>query len=247
MIVLLALLAACTPPEEEEDSCPVEVDLDPVTACVVPAGASPDAVDMQAEAQLDLVDAIVLDGGTGAPPSGCVDPAAWDGLTSEPDLSGTSTRWLLVEDEAGDRYEVAITHPGPGLDTASLEVLDLRWRWAGFLPFDGRNGELELELRQDGGLVAWVSDQGGTEAMQPPAEVGLSRLEEECRVEVECGVRIDWVVEVEVDGEVATLRGGEQAGLGGYAVALRNDSSIEDLHCSETPSGSAGLAVVLVD
>lgn len=233
-MLLWTLLIACPPDHRSEDSgdpavCPTARDLPVLASCVVPLGA--EAPDLSVEHALSLTDVAVRSTGSGPPSSGCVEPAAWAGLTEGGTVEGSSTAWALLEDGEGARYEVALTLPGEALSWDLPTRVDLLWEWDGFEPFDGRYGDARLELRgTDGTLLAWADTRWG----EAPPELRLTRTGEDCRTEVECGVRVDYVVEASLDGEEARLRAGQARRVGSYTVAMGHDYELEELSCSET-------------
>lgn len=245
MLLTLSLLLACeTDPAIVEGEClPVDERLH-VEACVVPAGAVAGEVDLEAVRAVELVGATVVDAGSGASPEGCRSFHAWS-AGSEVELGSSGSAWVTLEDAGGAQWTVSLTAGGTLPDLGSFGALDLTWSQADNSPFAGEYGEMALSLvDSSGALVAWLEDGPHLEGMDLPAGVTAVQAEEECRAEQECGIDVWYRADVSVDGEEATLRPGGADTLGGYVVTFEGQRVVEELECSETSDGGAGLAVV---
>lgn len=246
MLLMLSLLVACeSKPEVVEGEClPVEERLH-VAACVVPAGALPGEVEVDEVRAVELLGATVVDGGSGAPPEGCRSFHAWS-AGSEVELGSSGSAWVTLEDAGGAQWTLSLSAGGTLPDLGSFGALDLSWSQADLSGFAGEYGETALSLTRadDGSLVAWLEDGTHLEGMDLPAGVTATRADEECRQDQECGTDVWYRAHVSVDGEEATLRPGGSEVLGGYVVTFEGQRVVEDLECSETSDGGAGLAVV---
>ena len=245
-MLLLSLLLSCEPgPEVEEGEClPVDERVH-VAACVVPAGAVPAEVEVDEVRDLVLDGARVVEAGSGAPPEGCRSFHGWKG-GGEPELGTSETAWVTLEDGEGAAWTVALSAGGPLPALSDYDALDLRWSQDDLSPFAGEYGAVALTLTESasGALVAWMEQGPMLDGMDLPPGVEAARGDEECRAAQECGTDVWYRADLSVDGEAVTLRPGGSAIVEGWVVSFEGEREVQDLECSETSGGEAGLAIV---
>jgi len=239
LFALLPLLTACGHLSlDDTGTCGAQGST--IAACVVAAGSSPGDTGAVPDS-LELSSAIVVGHGTGAPPEGCVLPEAWTGEV-EADLSAADVAWIVVEDDAGARYTVALAFADLSLlpDTGTVS---LSWTHEPFVPFNGQYGLSRLSLRDGDGLLAWQEEAGSVADMDLPTEVGLSRGAEACRSEESCGTRVEYALELALAGQHTTVAPDSAGSLAGFAYAAQAEWVLEDLQCSETAGAGSRFAL----
>ena len=208
-------------------------------ACVIPAGAVP--TDTTASIDDESLSGTIVDAGSGEPPTGCLDRERWIG-GSQDGLDSALTVWLVLENDAGARWELSVTS-GVFPDAAGLvgEAATIVSHSQLAEPFAGQPAETAVSLAAPG-FRGWVGIAGGVDALSPVEPLTLGEGDPEAAWSDDC-----------LDYELRSLTGtdadttltaptGESVGFGDIALYSAGVVVATNPRCSETMGGYIGAA-----